>query len=317
MAFAFVLLMSLLAFYGSERFAESLSFGHPEVQITLQFWESEPNRKERTESKLIKALPARSHYRVYEAFDETDIHFSQTIVVHVEYNSALGLIHVFQLQDVLWKALIQGRGGISYEIVRFQGPEPLVFAFWLQIAMMPWLLIRFWIMPRDCPPAKPLAPRANQTKRLIAACIFSGLILGVLIPLAFGAASALGILTFSDQMPDLETFGVDPDLLWGASMLFALVGAIEEVFFRGVLLRRFVQNGLPRFGVFLCAFWFTLLHVSYFSWYSGNVAYALWIGVIGLGLGALTLRTRTWVPAAVAHGSYNFTVTQVAGWSLL
>lgn len=107
--------------------------------------------------------------------------------------------------------------------------------------------------------------------------------------------------------------GVTPELLWLAAFSVAVAGAVEEAFFRGLLLRRFIQKDLPVIGILVCAFWFTLIHFTYFSWDSGNILYASWIGAMGLGFGFLTVRMGSWVPAGILHAGYNFAVTMTAG----
>lgn len=313
MAGAFVLALAFMAMYGSEHLAKGAAFGYPEAQLTLHFWEPEPDRIEKTETVLRKTLPAHSLFRVQEASGESQSRYSQSISVHVEYGSLIGFLRFHDLQDELWNAVVQARGGITVEYIKLRSPEPVVLALWLQVALIPWLLIRFWILPKDCPPARPLIAKGYRTTPAAAGCAMCGLIVGVLAPWIFNAASALGLLTFSDQMPTLDSFGISPDKVLAAALLFALAGAVEEAFFRGIVLRRFVQNHLPHFGVLICALWFTALHFGYLSSNSGNIIYALWIFIGGLGLGFLTLHFRSWIPAAGFHATYNFSVILFAG----
>ena len=314
MAFGFLLLMALLAVYASHHYAGIPSLAHTEVRVVAQFWESEPDRLERTEALMEKVLPARSRFHTYESFDQLAAQHEQAIVIEVEYGSLLGLMQYFALQDAVWTVLVQGRGSLSAEISRLGGPEPLVLSFWLQMALIPWLLIRLRWLRTGSAAATSGLPKHQRRLKVLTLSVAGGLIFGILAPWFFTTTEQLGFLRFSEQMPSLESFGISADMLWQAAFLFALAGAVEEAFFRGVLLRRFIQNGLPHFGVLVCAFWFTLLHFSYFSWDSGNLVYALWIGMAGLGLGFLTLRVHSWIPAAGFHAGYNFAVTCFMGW---
>ncbi|MEE4296553.1 MAG: type II CAAX endopeptidase family protein [Wenzhouxiangella sp.] len=310
-AIAFIVLLSILLFYTSDRLAEQISFGGPIVRITLDFWEPAPDRRSEVESKIIPQLSPGTAYRIEEPPESLMFDGGQTIVVHLEYDSLHVLFNYYDLPSILWENVVQARGGVAQEIVGFNSPHPLVFAFWVQFILIPWLFIRFLMLPPQAPPAKPCLAVPERTKHLLAKCLTSGIGLGATATLVFSVASAWGLLSFSDRMLSPETFeifGMDLDSIWQIAVLVALAGAVEEVFFRGILLRRFVQYGAPVFGVFVCAFWFTLIHLSYFSWDSGNIIYIVWVGLLGIGLGFLTLNTRSWFPAAIFHGSYNFGV---------
>lgn len=300
---------------------ESLGFNTDlarlKLSITMNAWEHEADRIERAEAFLDSNLPHRSDYRVYEIAAPENSDFQQTLVAEIEFRQLIAYFTASQIFFDLTDAVIGFRGAANSETLSFEGPGALAGALALHLLLLPWLAIRLRFMPANSPTARPLLPPELNTRRTLGLGVMAGLALGVLITLTFTAGQASGVLTFSDRMPSADTLGITPDLLWLAAGMIALAGAAEEAFFRGILLRRFVQNGLPRLGVVVCAFWFTLLHYGFFSWDSGNIGYFAVLAAGGLGLGFLTLRTRTWVPAAIVHASYNFTVTLAVGWSLL
>ncbi|MEE4638779.1 MAG: type II CAAX endopeptidase family protein [Wenzhouxiangella sp.] len=287
------------------------------MSITMNAWEHEPDRLARAEAFLDAKLPDQSDYRVYEIAAPENSDFQQTLVAEIELRQLSAQFTANEIFFDLSDAVIGVRGAANSETLSFEGPGFLAGALALHLVLLPWLAIRLRFMPANSPTARPLLPPELNMRRALGLGVTAGFALGVLIPLTSTVAEAAGLLGFSDRMPSAENLGITRELLWLAAGMIALAGAAEEVFFRGVLLRRFVQNGLPHLGVVVCAFWFTLLHFAYFSWDSGNIVYMLVIASAGLGLGFLTLRTRTWVPAAIVHASYNFTVTLVAGWSLL
>ncbi len=307
------LLFSLLAFVIVDRQGLSIPLVTLEGKLTMHYWESEPDRLERTLSTLEQSLPRHSSFTASELDTHPKPEFSQTIVVKVVYRNLTGFFHWGGLSFDLATATGLHRGAMSGEIIRLSGPTYLVGAFAVQFALIPYLLLRFWWIPPCSIPAKPLIPQKTNFRRLMALCAAGGMSIGVAATAFFSAAHYLGLLTFSERMPTLEMMGITPELLWLAAIFLAIAGAVEEAFFRGLLLRRFTQNDLPTTGIVVCAFWFTLIHLSYFSWDSGNLAYALWIGAMGLGLGFLTVRMRSWTPAAILHAGYNFAVTLMAG----
>ena len=307
------LLFSLILLVIVDRYGPTIKLASLEGRVTMNFWEWEPDRLDRTLATLKEVMPHGSSFEVLEVDEHPEPHFNQTIIVEVKYRNLTGILNWSTLWSELWFGTDGHRGASSSEIISVSGPSQLAAAFVLHLVLIPWLLLRFWRLPRECSPAKPLLPTAEHRGRLFALCITGGIVLGLVIPATFGAAEHLGLLHFSDRMPGLDTLGVTSGYLWQAALLIALAGAMEEAFFRGLLLRRFVQNGLPLLGVLVCALWFTAIHFAYFSWDSGNIAYAVWIATIGLGLGLLTLRLGTWVPAAITHASYNFAVIALAG----
>lgn len=279
----------------------------------MHFWESEPDRLERTISTLEQRMPGSSYFTASEWDTHPEPHFNQTILVEVVYRNLTGFYDWAGLWSDLAKATSAHRGSVNAELIRVSGPTHLVAALAFHILLIPYLLLRFWWLGPYCTPARPRVPLGDCRWRLSAISMASGAFIGMTATAIFSVGHNAGLLTFSERMPTLHMFGVTPEMLWVGAFLIALAGAVEEAFFRGLMLRRFVQNDLPVVGVLVCAFWFTLIHFSYFSWDSGNIAYALWIGAMGTGLGFLTLRMGSWVPAAIVHASYNFAVTLVAG----
>lgn len=313
LALSFTIPFLLLLPLAAERFADTLRLVELQGRISLHFWEREANRVEWTTDTLDDIVPHGSSFRVYELDEHPSRDYNQTIIVEIEYRNITGFIRFNALHFHLSEAIVGQRGGSRSEIISIRGPGTRFFGLALHLALIPWLVLRFWWLPKHCPPTKPFFPKSNGQARVFALCVAGGMGLGLLIPVAFSMGEAMDLLNFSDRMPNLETFGIKPELLWIAALSFALAGAVEEAFFRGLLLRRFAANALPLLGVVVCAFWFTLIHFSYFSWNSGNLVYALWIALVGLSLGVMTIRLNSWVPAAVLHASYNFTVTAMLG----
>lgn len=286
-----------------------------DVEFTIEFRDTDERRLNDINEALEQVLPRGSRHSVREKDIAGTDEAAQITIIEVSFSTPLAY---FTMPSVPWKILdILGHRSpapvIQWEIVAVSGPPTMLVAFWLHLALIPWLIIRLWWMPRSASPARPVWPQRARARRSLALSVGAGLVIGILVTLVFSAAEVLGLLEFSDNMPTLATFGIDRNTLLLGALLAALVGAVEEVFFRGVLLRRFVQNGLPVFGVIFCAILFTMIHFPAFSWYSGNIAYALLLGLGGLGLGFLTLRTGTWVHAAAAHGVYNLAVLLPTG----
>lgn len=310
MALIFVILLTVVLALSVPSLLADRQLFQLDGRITLHFNDHDSGRMAQIEAALPQLLPRRSTFEVFESDHEETAAAAQSLTVDISYATPLGYLNFGTLAPSVLDSLdppaqIQG---FSWTMVDVRGPPWLLVAVWLHLAMIPWLMIRLWWMPRDAAPARPVWPRQGNTVRVMAFSAGAGLILAVVVSLSFGIGEALGLLEFSEEMPTLETFGIQRETLWLGALLVGLVGAVEEVLFRGVLLRRFVQKGLPWFGVIACALVFTLAHASYFSWYSGNIAYAMVIYLAGLGLGWLTLRTGTWLHAAVLHAAYNFMI---------
>ena len=286
-----------------------------DTTLTLEFFDQYDDRIDQIAEVLQTMLPRGSTFQVFEAEVDEQGPVKQAVRLEITYSTPLGFFHHHSISSRILSSLeppAQLRS-LQLETTSVRGPPLIVMTVWLHLAAIPWLIIRLWWMPRNAVPARPLWPKRSDTTRLLALSAAAGLVIAILVELVFIAGEVLGLLEFSDNMPTLDTFGIDRDSLLLGALLVAVAGAVEEVVFRGVLLRRFVQNGLPVFGVFVCAFWFTLIHFPAFSWASGNLAYAALLALIGLGLGFLTLRTGTWLPAAIFHAAYNLTITLLVG----
>lgn len=316
MAFCF-LIFALVLMVVADRLGEGIPLLEMKGQVVMDFWEFEDDRLHRAEATLERALPPRSTYRLEETQESLDADFSQRLTIDVTYRNLTAFYDWINLPWTLFDELDGNRGASKSDFIGVHFPYPILAVIATHLLIIPWLIIRLWFMPTVAIPAKPLIHPIAKENKILTCCVGGGLLLGLMIPIFFMSLESLNLLQFSQKMPSLESLGISLDHLWIGALLLGLCGAAEEAFFRGVLLRRFVQNGLPILGVVVCAFWFTVLHAPFFSLDSGNIAYMLVIAAAGLGLGFLTLRTRTWVPAAMAHASYNFTVTLVAGWSLL
>ncbi|MFW6339552.1 MAG: CPBP family intramembrane glutamic endopeptidase [Wenzhouxiangella sp.] len=316
LAFCF-LIFSLFLLIAADRFGAGLPLLVLEGRVVMDFWEYEDDRANRAEATLERLLPHRSTYTLEETQESLGPDFDQRLVLNVTYRNLTAFYDWMDLPWTLFDELGGNRGAFKSDFNGVHVPYPILAVVATHLLIIPWLIIRLWFMPKVAIPAKPLIRPIAQKKNILASCVGAGLLLGMLIPVSFISLESLNLLQFSEAMPSLESLGISLDHLWIGALLLGLCGAAEEVFFRGILLRRFVQNGLPVLGIVVCAFWFTVAHAPFFSFNSGNIAYMLVIASAGLGLGFLTLRTRTWVPAAIVHANYNFTVTLVAGWSLM
>lgn len=106
----------------------------------------------------------------------------------------------------------------------------------------------------------------------------------------------------------LEILIAQPYGLLGLSvMAIGVAPVVEELFFRRLLLQRFVAAGWPVVGLLLTSVAFANLHL----WQASDTASAVFVWtvvVIGsLGLSAVYLRTRSWRASAVMHATFNGT----------
>ncbi|MEE4296930.1 MAG: type II CAAX endopeptidase family protein [Wenzhouxiangella sp.] len=313
----FFLTLVLIALAVADRLGAGFPLVHLHGQVVMDFWEHQDDRVSRAQAILERTLPNRSTYNVEESREGLEPAFKQRLTINVKYRNLTGLYDWTNLPWILFDEVDGNRGSSKFTITSVTVPLQLFSVVAAHLLIIPWLIIRLWSMPVTAVPAKPLIHPVIESKENLAGYAGIGLLIGIAISLVFLAMESLKILEFSSKMPSLESLGITSRNLWIAALLLGVAGAVEEAFFRGILLRRFVQNGLPTLGVVACGFWFTAVHAPYFSLNSGNIAYILTIAAAGFALGALTIRMQTWVPAAVVHASYNFTVTWMAGWSLL
>lgn len=90
-------------------------------------------------------------------------------------------------------------------------------------------------------------------------------------------------------------------LLWSIYSLAIVTGIIEELFFRGYLLRHYWEEGYERQGLLLTSIIFGLIHFAI----EASLVYPGMMVILGYALGYLYLKYRSiWVPI-IAHTVYN------------
>ncbi|MEM7182313.1 MAG: CPBP family intramembrane glutamic endopeptidase [Spirochaetota bacterium] len=90
-------------------------------------------------------------------------------------------------------------------------------------------------------------------------------------------------------------------LLWGIYAVGLFTGIVEELFFRGYLLRHFWEEGWEKEGLLLTSLLFGMVH------FAGEASFLVPTLMVAIGytLGYLYLKYRTiWIPI-VAHSIYN------------
>jgi len=119
-----------------------------------------------------------------------------------------------------------------------------------------------------------------------------GLALATTIPLVTAPwANRMLVLRGLRRAWDWLESGLGPSLGVPEVLVLALCSAVsEEIFFRGVLQREV--------GIVAASAVFGLLHPL-------GVAYVLWAGAVGAGLGGLFVATGSLAAPAAAHGVYN------------
>jgi len=120
----------------------------------------------------------------------------------------------------------------------------------------------------------------------------SGLALAATLPLVTAPwARRVLVLRGLRRAWDALESGLGPGLGLPAVLVLAFCSAVsEEAFFRGVL--------QPEIGITATSALFGLLHPL-------GVAYVLWAGVVGAGLGLLFTTTGSLAAPIAAHGVYN------------
>jgi membrane protease YdiL (CAAX protease family) len=120
----------------------------------------------------------------------------------------------------------------------------------------------------------------------------AGLGLAITLPLITASwASRVLVLRGLRRAWDWLESGIGPSLGVREIVVLALCSAVsEEIFFRGVLQREV--------GIVAASAVFGLLHPL-------GVAYVLWAGAVGAGLGGLFVATGSLAAPAAAHGVYN------------
>lgn len=137
-----------------------------------------------------------------------------------------------------------------------------------------------------------LATALRPSLGALAAGAACGLALATTLPLVTApwAPRMLLLRGLRRAWDSLET-DLGPSLGMREVVVLAVCSAIsEEVFFRGVLQREV--------GIVAASAIFGLLHPL-------GIAYVLWAGTVGAGLGALFIATGSLAAPAAAHGVYN------------
>lgn len=154
--------------------------------------------------------------------------------------------------------------------------------------------------------------RAVSPSLSLAARVGLGLALGILLLVLLQVASALMAALGAPIVE--QTWLADARATGGTTWVaVALVVAVvaplgEELLFRGYLLRALAARWSPAFGLVVSTIAFAAVH--------GHLAALAAYLLYGAGLGLATLRTRSVVPAVVAHTAVNTTaVLLLAGGS--
>jgi len=107
----------------------------------------------------------------------------------------------------------------------------------------------------------------------------------------------LGLLAFLLVRPDAAPSNRSPFTFLGAAIAIVIGGALtEELLFRG-LIQQIADEVTLGYGVLASAALCTLMYVA-----TGNIRYILFMAAVSVGLGLLTRRYRSIVPAVACHG---------------
>ncbi|MFB2580468.1 lysostaphin resistance A-like protein [Herbiconiux sp. P15] len=119
----------------------------------------------------------------------------------------------------------------------------------------------------------------------------------LLIPLIPAAVAALASST-----------GTRPSQLVYLLVLASLIGFVEEVFFRGLILRALVPSGLWRAAIFSSTLFgaMHLLNLLFGAEPTATLLQAVYATTLGFGFAAVTLRTGMLWPVIVIHASIDF-----------
>lgn len=186
--------------------------------------------------------------------------------------------------------------------------------YWLRPAAIPW----GWVAPGalvvlQAALAVVLLVRWRSRAALVGAPAADGRTLTV-AGLAGAALGGLALWASTAFLPDarvpgfLELLLAQPyGLLALSAVAIGVAPVVEELFFRRLLLQRFVAAGWPIVGLLLTSVAFANLHL----WQASDTASAVFVWtvvVIGsLLLSAVYLRTRSWRASAVMHATFNGT----------
>lgn len=140
------------------------------------------------------------------------------------------------------------------------------------------------------------APVYLVSSVLLAAGMFLGL--GFLNSLVAEGVQRIGGVVYDSHIPLDTPF----QYVLFTVLLCVFPAFAEEIFFRGLLNER-LSNANRTAGVFTVALCFALYH--------GSVAQLFYQFIYGLGLGFLTLKAKSVIPAVVTHFLNNFAVLSV------
>ncbi len=305
-AFAALIFIAVVMF---DRWVQPIPLLTFEVRMIAEYASPDPFRVDRIRIHYENVLPENAVVAVAEKMKNADGNSHQLITVDVVLNDLNGPLQWIQLSEYLWSSEKDYRAGRE-RVTAVQGPPVMFGMLLLHFMLIPWLFLRYRFLPSDSAPARPLFSCAMRRPRLIVKCLLGGLALGVLVSIVFILGISSGLLTFSSAMLSHESLGMTtvPLILLGAFVL-ALGGFLEEAFFRGVVLRRFVQNGIPIFGILVCAIWFAALHAFPLEMQSGDILFVVSTLGAGLGFGWMALKFNSWLPSGFVHAGYNFSVT--------
>jgi len=275
----------------------------------MQFRNNDPNRAEIIKHGIEEFLPKSSQVDVADSVPAGELEIGQVISISVLIHNLNSPLHWIFLQGRLYPEISQLRS-INWRVKELHGPPSFVLLISAHLALIPWLIFRYQCLPRQSPPVRPILQHQFVRDRTVPLSLFAGLLAGVLISLFFLMAISSGFLTFSDQMPSLDSLGATTAIsIFSVALAVSLAGFVEEALFRGLLLRPFFKNAVALLGIAVCAGWFTAVHMTVGLTHSGNIVYLVSVLFAGLIFGWMTLRYQSWVPAGMAHAGYNFSVT--------
>ena len=103
-----------------------------------------------------------------------------------------------------------------------------------------------------------------------------------------------------------DAYLIDPNLVLLLLFVTFLVGFGEELMYRGVVLRTFINNMSPRKAIFYSAILFSLLHSVNIIAGSAIVSQLIFTFTFGLFAGGLMLLLRNMWPLILVHWFHNF-----------
>jgi membrane protease YdiL (CAAX protease family) len=144
--------------------------------------------------------------------------------------------------------------------------------------------------------------RTGQALRLSLALVVGGLV----VTSGYGLVlRAFGITAPSNVVQIVQGFGTSPVAMAIGYLLVGVVAPfVEEITFRGVVFGGLRSGWGTAAGVIVSGALFGIVHLVPLE--------ALPLALIGMGLAAILMRTRSLWPAVIAHGCYNVVVLTIA-----